>query len=56
VYGLEDVRCLGRLREATERGHAISRLAGLSDVRLAELPADSPVRQTRAAASSARSR
>lgn len=50
VYRPEDVRRLSRLREATERGHAISRLANLSDEGLAELLADGPVRQTRAAA------
>jgi DNA-binding transcriptional MerR regulator/methylmalonyl-CoA mutase cobalamin-binding subunit len=43
VYGPEDVLRLRRLREATERGHPISRLAPLDDERLAALldaPAD----------------
>jgi methanogenic corrinoid protein MtbC1 len=43
VYRPEDVLRLRRLREATERGHPISRLAPLSDERLAALldaPAD----------------
>jgi len=37
VYGPEDVLRLRRLREATERGHPISRLAPLSDERLTTL-------------------
>jgi DNA-binding transcriptional MerR regulator/methylmalonyl-CoA mutase cobalamin-binding subunit len=37
VYRPEDVLRLRRLREATERGHPISRLAPLSDERLATL-------------------
>lgn len=37
VYRPEDVLRLRRLREATERGHPISRLAPLSDERLAAL-------------------
>jgi DNA-binding transcriptional MerR regulator/methylmalonyl-CoA mutase cobalamin-binding subunit len=41
VYRPEDVLRLRRLREATERGHPISRLAPLSDDRLATL-LDSP--------------
>jgi MerR family transcriptional regulator, light-induced transcriptional regulator len=43
VYRPEDVLRLRRLREATERGHPISRLAPLSDERLTDLidaPAD----------------
>ena len=37
MYRAEDVLRLRRLREATERGHAIGRLAGLSDDGLARL-------------------
>jgi DNA-binding transcriptional MerR regulator/methylmalonyl-CoA mutase cobalamin-binding subunit len=37
LYGPEDVLRLRRLREATERGHPIGRLAGLSDEKLSDL-------------------
>lgn len=49
VYRPEDVLRLRRLREATERGHPIGRLAGLSEDRLADLlhePADRRARAT----------
>jgi DNA-binding transcriptional MerR regulator/methylmalonyl-CoA mutase cobalamin-binding subunit len=48
VYRPEDVLRLRRLREATERGHPIGRLAGLSDDGLAALLGDSADRRTRA--------
>jgi DNA-binding transcriptional MerR regulator/methylmalonyl-CoA mutase cobalamin-binding subunit len=44
VYRPEDVVRLRRLREATERGHPISRLASLSEDGLAQLLADAPAR------------
>ena len=50
VYGAEDVLRLRRLREATERGHPIGRLAGLSDDGLARLLDESTDRAVRAAA------
>lgn len=49
VYRPEDVLRLRRLREATERGHPIGRLVGLSEARLADLlhePADRRARAT----------
>lgn len=49
VYRPEDVLRLRRLREATERGHPIGRLAGLSDDSLASLLDESPDRRGRAA-------
>lgn len=49
VYRAEDVLRLRRLREATERGHSIGRLAGLSDDSLARLLDDPADRQERAA-------
>jgi len=49
VYRPEDVLRLRRLREATERGHAIGRLAGLSEDGLASLLEDSSDRRVRAA-------
>jgi DNA-binding transcriptional MerR regulator/methylmalonyl-CoA mutase cobalamin-binding subunit len=48
VYRPEDVLRLRRLREATERGHPIGRLAGLSDDELAALLNESTDRRTRA--------
>lgn len=48
VYRPEDVLRLRRLREATERGHSIGRLAGLSDDGLAALLNESTDRRTRA--------
>jgi DNA-binding transcriptional MerR regulator len=48
VYRPEDVLRLRRLREATERGHAIGRLAGLSDEGLAKLLNESSDRRSRA--------
>lgn len=48
VYRPEDVLRLRRLREATERGHPIGRLAGLSDERLARLLDEAPDRRARA--------
>jgi DNA-binding transcriptional MerR regulator/methylmalonyl-CoA mutase cobalamin-binding subunit len=48
VYRPEDVLRLRRLREATERGHPIGRLAGLSDDGLAALLNESADRRTRA--------
>jgi DNA-binding transcriptional MerR regulator/methylmalonyl-CoA mutase cobalamin-binding subunit len=45
VYRPEDVLRLRRLREATERGHPISRLAPLSDERLATL-LDAPAEES----------
>jgi DNA-binding transcriptional MerR regulator/methylmalonyl-CoA mutase cobalamin-binding subunit len=48
VYRPEDVLRLRRLREATERGHSIGRLAGLSDDGLAALLNESADRRTRA--------
>jgi DNA-binding transcriptional MerR regulator/methylmalonyl-CoA mutase cobalamin-binding subunit len=44
IYRPEDVVRLRRLREATERGHPISRLASLSEDGLARLLADAPAR------------
>jgi DNA-binding transcriptional MerR regulator/methylmalonyl-CoA mutase cobalamin-binding subunit len=49
VYRAEDVLRLRRLREATERGHPIGRLAGLSDDALASILDESSDRRTRAA-------
>jgi DNA-binding transcriptional MerR regulator/methylmalonyl-CoA mutase cobalamin-binding subunit len=49
VYRAEDVLRLRRLREATERGHPIGRLAGLSDDALASVLDESSDRRTRAA-------
>ena len=49
-YGAEDVLRLRRLREATERGHAIGRLAGLSDEDLARLLDEPTDRRERAVA------
>jgi DNA-binding transcriptional MerR regulator/methylmalonyl-CoA mutase cobalamin-binding subunit len=49
VYRAEDVLRLRRLREATERGHPIGRLAGLSDDALASVLDESTDRRTRAA-------
>jgi DNA-binding transcriptional MerR regulator/methylmalonyl-CoA mutase cobalamin-binding subunit len=48
VYRPEDVLRLRRLREATERGHPIGRLAELSDDSLAALLSDSTDRRARA--------
>ena len=48
VYRPEDVLRLRRLREATERGHSIGRLAGLGDDELAALLNESADRRTRA--------
>jgi DNA-binding transcriptional MerR regulator/methylmalonyl-CoA mutase cobalamin-binding subunit len=48
VYRPEDVLRLRRLREATERGHSIGRLAGMSDDALAALLNESTDRRTRA--------
>ena len=48
VYRPEDVLRLRRLREATERGHPIGRLAGLSDDGLAALLNESTDRRARA--------
>jgi DNA-binding transcriptional MerR regulator/methylmalonyl-CoA mutase cobalamin-binding subunit len=50
VYRPEDVLRLRRLREATERGHSIGRLAGLSDDGLAALLSESTDRRIRATA------
>ena len=49
VYRAEDVLRLRRLREATERGHPIGRLAGLGDDALASVLDESSDRRTRAA-------
>jgi DNA-binding transcriptional MerR regulator/methylmalonyl-CoA mutase cobalamin-binding subunit len=49
VYRAEDVLRLRRLREATERGHPIGRLAGLSDDALASVLDESSDRRIRAA-------
>lgn len=49
VYRPEDVLRLRRLREATERGHPISRLAPLSEERLCALLEAAPDEQTRGA-------
>jgi len=49
VYRAEDVLRLRRLREGTERGHPIGRLAGLSDDALASVLDESSDRSTRAA-------
>jgi methanogenic corrinoid protein MtbC1 len=49
VYRPEDVLRLRRLREATERGHPISRLAALDEDALAALLNESTDRRTRAA-------
>ena len=43
-YAPEDVIRLRKLREATERGHAISKLARLSDDDIGKLLADAPAR------------
>jgi DNA-binding transcriptional MerR regulator/methylmalonyl-CoA mutase cobalamin-binding subunit len=48
VYRADDVLRLRRLREATERGHPIGRLAELSEESLAQLLNDAPDRRTRA--------
>jgi len=48
VYRPEDVLRLRRLREATERGHSIGRLAGLNDDGLAALLNESTDRRIRA--------
>ena len=48
VYRPEDVLRLRRLREATERGHSIGRLAGMSDDALAALLNEPTDRRTRA--------
>lgn len=48
VYRPEDVLRLRRLREATERGHPISRVAGLSDAALGGLLDEASVRRARA--------
>lgn len=49
VYRPEDVLRLRRLREATERGHPIGRLAGLDEDGLADLLSAAPDRNGRAA-------
>lgn len=49
VYRADDVLRLRRLREATERGHPIGRLAGLSDDGLAALLSEATDRRARAA-------
>jgi len=49
VYAPEDVLRLRRLREATDRGHPIGRLAQLTDEGLAGLLDESPDRRTAAA-------
>jgi DNA-binding transcriptional MerR regulator/methylmalonyl-CoA mutase cobalamin-binding subunit len=49
VYRPEDVLRLRRLREATERGHPIGRLASLDEDALAALLSESADRRTRAA-------
>jgi len=49
VYRPDDVLRLRRLREATERGHPIGRLAGLSEEGLAALLSESTDRRTRVA-------
>jgi len=51
VYRADDVLRLRRLREATERGHPIGRLAELSEEGLAQLLNDEPDRRSRAASS-----
>ena len=51
VYRADDVLRLRRLREATERGHPIGRLAELSEEGLAQLLTDAPDRRSRAASS-----
>jgi MerR family transcriptional regulator, light-induced transcriptional regulator len=51
VYRQEDVARLRRLREATDQGHGIGRIAALSDLELARLLAESPSLETRTAAS-----
>ena len=51
VYRADDVLRLRRLREATERGHPIGRLAALSEESLAQLLNDAPDRLTRATSS-----
>jgi DNA-binding transcriptional MerR regulator/methylmalonyl-CoA mutase cobalamin-binding subunit len=48
VYRADDVLRLRRLREATERGHPIGRLAELSEEGLAQLLNDAPDRRSRA--------
>ena len=49
VYRAADVLRLRRLREATERGHPIGRLAELSEESLAQLLTEAPDRRSRAA-------
>lgn len=49
IYRAEDVLRLRRLREATERGHPIGRLAGLDDDNLASLLSETSDRRARAA-------
>jgi DNA-binding transcriptional MerR regulator/methylmalonyl-CoA mutase cobalamin-binding subunit len=51
VYRADDVLRLRRLREATERGHPIGRLAELSEESLAQLLNDVPDRRSRATSS-----
>src|SRR5512134_2931354 len=51
VYRPDDVLRLRRLREATERGHPIGRLAQLSEEDLAQLLSDGPDRRSRATSS-----
>jgi DNA-binding transcriptional MerR regulator len=51
VYRADDVLRLRRLREATERGHPIGRLAELSEESLAQLLDDAPDRRSRATSS-----
>jgi DNA-binding transcriptional MerR regulator/methylmalonyl-CoA mutase cobalamin-binding subunit len=51
VYRADDVLRLRRLREATERGHPIGRLAELSEESLAQLLNDAPDRRSRATSS-----
>ncbi|MDQ1243167.1 MAG: MerR family transcriptional regulator [Pseudomonadota bacterium] len=51
VYRADDVLRLRRLREATERGHPIGRLAELSEESLAQLLNEAPDRRTRATSS-----
>lgn len=51
VYRADDVLRLRRLREATERGHPIGRLAELSEEGLARLLDDAPDRRSRATSS-----
>jgi DNA-binding transcriptional MerR regulator len=51
VYRPDDVLRLRRLREATDRGHPIGRLAQLSEEDLAQLLRDGPDRRSRATSS-----